>query len=774
MVSSECPHTGRIRALALLLALVAVLATSCTNPEKSKAQHVSRGEAYLKERKPHEAVLEFRSALQIDENLAAAHWGLAQAYEQLGRALEALEELRQTVKLDSENVLARIKLANAYIVSFDRQKNPEHLARAEQLANETLARDDKNPDCHILLANILHLKGENGAALGKLQYAINLNPARVESHIALAKFFIQTNKLTDAETTFRRAVSIDDKSSIGHLELGRFLAQTKRSEEAELHFRRATEVDPQNRDAHWILASFYLVNNRLDKAEAAYRAWAQLDWETPDGKARLADYYATVSRYDEAANLYQEIVRETPGYARGRYRLGEISLQRGDTAGANAQIEQLLKRDPRDIDALFLRARIRLNAGKLKDAIADLKIVLGQEPRSRLGLYYLSEALYRDGQLEQARTSAGELERYHPDFVPTRLLQIQINFDGGDAASAKQMGDELIARLAQIAPTNEQTPQLLADIRSNALILRGKASLRLKQVPAARVDFEAARTFAPHSPVPFVNLADVAFEQGKLDEAMQQIEQALALDRVNFHALSALVNLSNVERRLDTARARIEQLITEQPQNASLHFLRGQAYRSGNEVQASDTKRAEESYRRAVEVDPEYIEAYSALAEIYFKQERADDAVAQYGRITELRPDNAVAYRNIGMIESGRKNLDAAETFYRRALSARADEPIAANNLAMLYADFGRGNGDEAMRLAQGIVRRFPDDPGFADTLGWVYYRKGLYSTAVEQLEKAVKGSAAAGDDTSLYRYHLAMALAAKGDKARARSEVSK
>ena len=105
----------------------------------------------------------------------------------------------------------------------------------------------------------------------------------------------------------------------------------------------------------------------------------------------------------------------------------------------------------------------------------------------------MSEALYRDGQLEQARARAGELERYHPDFLPARLLQVQINFDSGDPATAKRLADELLKRLSETAPSGEQTPQFLADVKLNALILRGKAHLRLGQAGAARADMEAAR-----------------------------------------------------------------------------------------------------------------------------------------------------------------------------------------------------------------------------------------------------------------------------------------
>ena len=62
----------------------------CTNPEKAKAAHLSKGEAYLKDSKFQEASIEFRNAIQIDDNLAAAHWGLARAYEGLQRSQEPL------------------------------------------------------------------------------------------------------------------------------------------------------------------------------------------------------------------------------------------------------------------------------------------------------------------------------------------------------------------------------------------------------------------------------------------------------------------------------------------------------------------------------------------------------------------------------------------------------------------------------------------------------------------------------------------------------------
>ncbi len=776
----ECPRARGLRApLAVLLACLVLLAAGCSNPEKAKAEHVARGETFLKERRWQEASIEFRNAIQIDPNLAPAHWGLAQAYEQLGRGAEYIEELQNTVKLDPANVQARLRLANGFLAAFGRQKQSDYLAEAERLANEIVAREPNNPDGRILQANVLFFKGDVAKAEQMIKEAVALDPRRIESHMGLARFYLQTNRPADAERVYREAISVNDRSSLAHVEYARFLTQSGRVEDAEAQFRKAVEVDPENRDVRWVLASYYLVNRKFDRAEEAFKAWAQLDWDKPEGKARLADYYATVGRYDEAANLYQEIVKASPDYARGRYRLGEISLQRGDAPAAALHAEELLKSNAQDADALFLRARTRMATGKLKDAIADLKIVLDAEPRSKLGLFFMADALYRDGQMEQARARAGDLERYYQDFLPTKLIQIQIELDSGDAEGAKRGADELLKKLQDAAPSGDMTPQLLADVKTNAHLLRGKAALRLAaqapaQLPAARADFEAARQSSPNSPVPHVNLADAAAAERKWDEAWQHLDRALALDKTNFQALTALINLGSATGRLGEVRGRVEQLANEQPNSAQLQYLLGQAYRNGSQQEAPDAQRAEAALRRAVELDADFVPAYTALAEIYFGTQQPDRAIDQYKKITEKRPDDFVAYRNIGLIEAGRNNHDAAAEYYRRVLSIRPDEPVAANNLAALYGDHGKGNPEEAIRLGQDVVRRFPNEPGFADTLGWVYYRRGLYRDSVEQLKRAVDGAAKRGADNSLYRWHLGAALAKNGDKAAARRELQK
>ncbi len=748
--------------------LIALLALSgCTNAEKAKAEHVRRGEAYLKEQKFQEASLEFRNAIQIDDKLGAAHWGLAQAYEGLQRFPEMITELQKANELDKNNLESRVKLGNYFLAAG--AGRPELIGEAERLAKETLDKDGNHIEGHILMGGIYFARKETDKAFAELNRAIELNPSRVESYLSMARFYIVTNERDKAEELFKRSINLNPNSPLAHSEYGKFLVQGNRLQEAEASLLKAVEVGPTDRNARFVLASFYLVNRQLDKAETEYKALAALDQDKPESRAVLADFYSTINRGDEAIRIYKDILTKSPDFLQGRYRLSEILLQRGDIQDAGVQIDEALKKDQHDRQALLLRARLQMRKQQpeaFKAAIEDLKDVLRQEPNSRAGLYFMAQANFSLGLVDQARTFAGDLERNYPDYLPAKLMQIQINTAGGDPKTVVTLATDLLDRLSKTAPDRDNSPQLLAEIGEKAYLSRGTAQLQLKNMAAARQDFEAARQIAPSDPGVYNSLAIVSIAENKPQDAMASFENALRVDATNFAALNGIVGQYARSNELDKAHARVDQALSSYPNVSWLHFLKGQVHRMQNNGSA-----AEAEFRRALEIDPGYLPAYSSLAELFISGKQVDRAIEEYKKILAIRPDNATVYTLIGMLEDSRQNYDAAIDNYKKALERDQNAVIAANNLAWNYAVYGKGNLDEAVRLAQFVVQRNPNIAGFLDTLGWVYYKKNLYSAAVEQLQKAValdeaSARASNGSPSATYQYHLGMALKEKGDKA--------
>ncbi|HEX3249098.1 MAG TPA: tetratricopeptide repeat protein [Pyrinomonadaceae bacterium] len=772
-MKSECRGNAYRLGLLCLLVAVAIFLAGCTNPEKAKAEHVAKGEAYLKDSKFQEASLEFRNAIQIDDKFAAAHWGLARAFEGLERYPEMLDELRKAVTLDQNNLEARIKLGNYYLGGS--RGRTEVISESERLAKEILAKDPNNIEGHILMGSVLFAQNQKDKAFEELNRAIQIDPKRVESYLSMAKFYVANKDSQKAEELFRRAISVNDNSPLAHTEYGKFLAQNNRGAEAEAELRKACDVAPSDRNSRFMLASYYLVTRQFDKAEAAYKVVAALEPNSPENKAVLADFYSAINRPDDAVRIYQDILSKSPDYLLGRYRLAEILLAKGDTQAATTQIEEALKKDSHDRQALLLRARLKAQGNqpdKLKSAIEDLKDVLRQEPNSRAGLYFMAQFNFSLGLIDQARAFAADLEKNYPDYLPAKLMQLQITLTSGDTKGATTLANDLLARLDKTAPDRENSPQLLAEIREKAYLTRGAAQLQLKNTAGARSDFESAKQIAPQDPIVYNSLALVAVAENKSQDAISAFENALNVDATNFDALNGLIALYAKDKQFDKAHARLDQALSSYPNVASLHYLKAQVYGFQQNAQS-----VEAELNRALEIDPNYLAAYSSLAALYINSKQEDRAIAQYQKIISIRPDNATPYTLIGILEDQRKNYDVAADNYRKALEKDPNAVIAANNLAWLYASTGKGNLDEAMRLAQGVVQKNPNVAGFIDTLGWVFYKKNLHTAAVEQLRKAValneaEARAANVSPSAAYHYHLGMALKGKGDRDESRREL--
>jgi tetratricopeptide (TPR) repeat protein len=123
----------------------------------------------------------------------------------------------------------------------------------------------------------------------------------------------------------------------------------------------------------------------------------------------------------------------------------------------------------------------------------------------------------------------------------------------------------------------------------------------------------------------------------------------------------------------------------------------------------------------------------------------------------------------LGIIYDTQKKYDQAKEYYQKALKINPKFVPAANNLAYLYAEKGE-NVDEALSLAQSAKEQFPDDPHISDTLGWVYYKKNVFSRAIVYLKEANDKI----QNNPMTRYHLGMAYYKNGEKENAKRELKK
>ncbi|MGB9606726.1 MAG: tetratricopeptide repeat protein, partial [Bryobacteraceae bacterium] len=131
-------------------------------------------------------------------------------------------------------------------------------------------------------------------------------------------------------------------------------------------------------------------------------------------------------------------------------------------------------------------------------------------------------------------------------------------------------------------------------------------------------------------------------------------------------------------------------------------------------------------------------------------------------------PRNSAARSLLASLEHHAGNWQDAAAHYRKAIDLEPRNVLALNNLAFLLAE-NLNQPDEALQLAQKAKELAPESPEVDDTLGWIYYHKGLYGSAIQHLERAAAGRNA----TALRKYHLAMAYWKAGEQAKARAALA-
>jgi Flp pilus assembly protein TadD len=171
--------------------------------------------------------------------------------------------------------------------------------------------------------------------------------------------------------------------------------------------------------------------------------------------------------------------------------------------------------------------------------------------------------------------------------------------------------------------------------------------------------------------------------------------------------------------------------------------------------------------QKAVDLNPNNVNAFLALAQLHVRRGAPDQAVADYQLAMQKNPRDVRLHLAFGSLEEDRGNWQQAQTLYHQALQIKPDDPAIANNLAYLLIAHG-GDKAQALSLAQTARKGLPNAASTADTLGWAYYYQGVFPSAVTALQEAIKDS----PENPTYHYHLGLAYQKNNDAAQAKAEL--
>lgn len=722
-----------------LLASV-LLGSSCSkDPAVAKQEYFVDGNKHFDAGRFPEAIIQYRNALNLDNNFGDARYKLAQAYDRLGDGGNAAREYIRAADLRPDDPEAQVRAGLFLLVGglFEDARSRALIA---------LAKDPRHMEAHMLLAQALASMKDLDGAVYQMEQAIRMAPGEERTQVQLGGFQLRLGQVEQAEAAFKRAVALDPKSTYANLGLAKFYLHVGRVKEAEEGLNKAIAMSPEDVPTNRALAALYLGTNRFPQAEAPLVTVARL---APSAGPRLvlADYYFMAGRKDDARRVLDGLKNEPATFSETRVRLSVLEREAGRSKEAHALVDEVLAKNAKDAQAAMMKGRYLLADAQHDRARDLLKTAVAADPRLMPAHYWLGVAYRNLGDDAAARAEFGEVLRLEPLEVGSRLQLVQLNLIEGKPDAAMALANEAVS----LQPLNLQARLIRIDV----LIAQG-------QLPAAAKEARLAAAAFPTLAPPLMQLGRISLKQGDAATAERSFQRAVEVSKGATDAVGALVDAKIAAGKVAEARAVAEAQVARQPTQAWPHVYAARAYKAGR-----DSAKAEASLRSALAADPGNLQAYVELSRLYLEQKNLDEARTQLEAIVAKQPKAIWVHTLIAISYHVQNRKAEARARYEKTLEIDPTAAMAANNLAMMLVEEGQ-NLDRALELAQTAKRQLPESPEVNDTLGLVYTKKGLAAQAIFPLEQSVRQEPA----NPVYHYHLGLAYAQAGQKAKARASL--
>lgn len=767
----------------LLLSLLVLAA--CQDDAAKLAEHISRGEAYSEEGKLNEAIIEFKSALQIDPNHADAHFQLAHAFLKHQKPREGFWELRETVRLAPDNHEAVLEFSQLAVIAGEAEEAISQMDRLIQAdpasAQAYLVRGQAHlslKDVETALADfVASTEAEEGyepglravarlqARGGAYEEARATYDKLIAAHPTFANFVLLTMVLrqlgdegkAEQEKLLFKALDIaegDDRSR-GYAYLTSFYVGQGRSPEAHALLEKGIETEVEAKlDLIYLRARLYTSEGNQEEADRLIVAATRAEPDNARTHMAMASY--RVRTQDDLKSALEAIERALelePENQNAQLQkaeiLSELSFREemeGGVDEAAAIVAKVLAEQPTHSEALLVSAKIKLGLGDLDGAVAQLRQALDAKPNWAQAHHLLGLALAAQEDYGAARVELGRALEIDSSHADAKLILAQVHFRLGEwEYTVERARDYLKAR-----PDSSKARLILAQ----SLVRLGRieeAEKVLLEIPEDSRDGEVL--FA---------LGRIQQAYGNTASSRELLLAALEQFPTNWEVLQALLVMDRVEERLDESKARIDLAIEQEPESARLQQLRGLvAYNEG------DLEVAEQYFRKAIELDPTELSGYERLARFYAKTGKLEETTKIYEEALSVKPEEAQVHHFLGVLYELSGNREGAIARYEDAVRYGPQMAEAKNNLAYLYADSDR-ELDRALDLAQDAKSEMPDNPSVSDTLGWVLFKRGVPSAAISYLKEAERLTSPEDASMGVVRWHLAQAYEANGQESEA------
>ena len=305
------------------------------------------------------------------------YFALAIAYAKSGNDAEAVRWFDETLRHPEHPTSTLRELAAAL-------SRLNQLPRAATIGEQAVAAAPNDPLALTNLGNIYLRMGRLQDAQTSLRKALSIDSDLPETNNLLGLVQTQQNDSSEAEASFRKAIQIQPTLAEAQMNLGSLLMNRRDAPQAEFYLLEAIRLDPSSTESHRNYALLLASKRSFDRASAQMEEAIRLRPQSAALQSDSADILVANGRITEAQQRYRQALRLDPKETKAHLGLAAILLAQNNSAQAEQEYRLALDSQPRNGEAHMALAEILAKRGDLSSAKRQLEMAAqSDDPNAR-------------------------------------------------------------------------------------------------------------------------------------------------------------------------------------------------------------------------------------------------------------------------------------------------------------------------------------------------------------------------------------------------------
>lgn len=583
--------------------------------------------------------------------------------------------------------------------------------QAEKMAAKALANAPDSPRAKQVLAQVYLRTGQPAKVIASLASLVDSPQAPAEILALAAQGHLMNGNANAADQLYTRMAKLNPSDPALRTMLATASMNKSGSDQATDLLQRISDED-KGTTADLALISARLKARQFDAALKAVEVLIKKQPEQAMGYQLKAQVLAHSNDLAGARQALEMAVAKEATYLPAVLGLATLEMRDKKPQLAKARIEELIKKQPANAQAMVALAELGIEAGMPPDVVLGHLERAVAIDRTDIAIWAaLIDQQAKYGNLPAALTSSQSAVAANPDSI------------------------QLLDRLGRVQALSGQMEQALSTFRQLT-----------KQ--------------HPRSLVGLLGEAEVLIATGKVAEAGRAVNKVLEGDPQNLAALNLAFGSALQQKQYKAATE-----VARTVQQLRPTFAAGTLMEAEVEDQQGRTDSAQLLWRKALRL--------SAPGNAPVKLHRA---LLQTGKVSDAQvfetawlkdyPGDVNFMVHLATLARLEGRTDLAEQRFREVLGKQPNHAAALNDLAMMLAQQGKA---EAVPLAERALKQSPSNPALIDTLAHAFAATKLWPQAVENQKRAVS---LAPNDPSL-RLALAQFEFQSGDTTAARRSLN-